>query len=318
MPGLVAELLVREGLEAQPHRLLAAARSRRRWTARTDAPAVARPPAPGWPARRPATRSGRARPAPRSRCRPAARAPRSGARRPARPPRAPARPGRARSRPGATCSCTGRPRRSPSSAARSRASAARCRSSAWAWACRPSTSSFLACTCAGEMNCSRLQRFEPRQRLLRQRQALPMQRRPRPRSGSARASSRPGGAAATAFRLRASTACWRAASSRLRRRSSRLRCTRRLHVAGQACCSRAPARTARRRRARTGLRAHARSSTRPCTGGTRRITPRSGTSTPPMRALRVYSPKKRKASTSGQHAQHADGEHASSDSGRTS
>ena len=114
----------------------------------------------------------------------------------------------------------------------------------------------------------------------------------------------------------ASSACWRAASSRLRRRSSRLRCTRACTSVDSVLPSSAstnitsPARTA-------WPSCTCRSSTRPGTGGTRRITPRSGTSTPPMRALRVYSPKNRKASTST--SMHSTPTVSSdSDSGRTS
>jgi hypothetical protein len=152
MARLVAVLLVRQRPRSAAAPAAPGARSPRRWTARTARPAAWRPAAPAWPAPRPATRSGRARPARRSRCRPAAHARPGAARRLARRPRVPVAPGRARCAPALPLAVSGR------CAVRLRSSAltlqrARWRTSAWAAARSASTSSALACTCASEMNC---------------------------------------------------------------------------------------------------------------------------------------------------------------------
>ena len=150
----------------------------------------------------------------------------------------------------------GRPRNSPSSAARSRAASAPWRCRRLRLRRRPSSSSRFVCTWAGEMNWSCAQRLQPLQRLLGQRQALTVQAELRCRSATALASSSSRRRSSDRRCASASSACCSAASCRLRWRSSRLRRTRLRVHRRRACCSPAPARTARRRPPRPALRRH--------------------------------------------------------------
>jgi len=201
---------------------------------------------------------------------------------------------RSRSRlPAAALATSGRARRSPSSSARWRKSAARWRASPCAAARRPSISSDLVCTWAAEMNCS------PCKACSRASDCSARARRwrCRPASTSICASSPSSAATRRSSAVRcapASACCVSADSARLRRRSSRLRRT----------CAWAPAASAGRSSASTNSTSPARtacpsttcrSTTVAATAGTRRISPRSGTSTPLAVVLRVYCASARKA-----------------------
>ena len=143
--------------------------------ARIGGPAIAYPPAPGSPAPRRASRSARARPTPRPECRPAVResASRVWPHSPPTPEPAPARRAATHQRGHALAEATRW--RWPSSAATSRINVCAGAPTRPVGRAAPALLQLLALICAVDTKRSLAQRLQPRQRLLRQRQALPLQ-----------------------------------------------------------------------------------------------------------------------------------------------